>query len=456
MPRTANYVTADGAVHHNSGKSSGCVVELLKLASEQNPGRDGVKRARFACIRNTYPQLKDTTMQTFFQWVPPRLYGTYVASEHRYVVDRLIDGCEFEILFRALDREEHVSNLLSLELTAAWVNEAREVPWAIVQALTGRVGRYPGVVMGGCVHPCIIMDTNPPDDESWWYRKFEEERPESWALFKQPSGLDAAAENTRHLPANYYQRMVDTMDADAIEVYVHGKYGFLKEGKPVYPEYNDAVHCREMFKPIPGVLVYRGWDFGLTPACVFSQVTPGGQWVTFFEMTADTVGFDAFAESVLDEYARRWPELADTEVMDIGDPAGDARSAAAMHHEEATCFDIARKRGIRMRAGNQSESLRIASVKKALRTLVGGKPLAQVTPDAPKLRRGYQGRYEYRKMQISGSAARYHDKPDKNEYSHCHDANQYVAVHLFGASVRSAEVAAKRRKPLKYPPRTVV
>lgn len=455
MPRTSNYVTADGAVHHNSGKSSGCVIELIKLASLQAGPR---RRARFACIRNTYPQLKDTTMQTLFQWLPPSEYGTYYVSDHRYVIDKLEDGLEIEILFRALDREEHVSNLLSLELTAAWVNEAREVPWPIIQALTGRVGRYPSVVQGGCVRPCIIMDTNPPDDESWWYRKFEEERPSGWKLFKQPGGLDPNAENKSHLPAGYYERMVEAMDDDSAQVYVHGRYGFLKEGRPVYPEYVDSVHCLDKpFTPNPLVPVYRGWDFGLTPACAVSQLLPDGRWVTFGEFVADTVSFDSFAEAVLDGCATRWPSLAGAEWIDVGDPAGDQRSAAAMHSDAATCFDIARKRGIRMRAGNQSESLRLGSVRKALRTLVAGKPIAQVTPECKVLRRGYQGRYEYRKMRIAGAGDRYHDKPDKNEYSHIHDANQYVAVHLFGASVKAAQEALRRkREPIHYRPMTIV
>lgn len=39
---------------------------------------------------------------------------------------------------------------LSLELTGAWVNEAREIPWAVIKALQGRVGRFPAVTDGGC------------------------------------------------------------------------------------------------------------------------------------------------------------------------------------------------------------------------------------------------------------------------------------------------------------------
>src|SRR5579871_4267818 len=155
-----------------SGKSSGCVIELVKWAKRQ-PLVNGKRRARFAVIRNTYGQLADTTIRTFLHWLPDGVFGTYSKTDHLYRLNGL-DDLDAEILFRALDRPEHVANLLSLELTGAWLNEAREIPWAIVKALKGRVDRLPPRNEGGCVDPGIIMDTNPPDDDSWWYKLFEE------------------------------------------------------------------------------------------------------------------------------------------------------------------------------------------------------------------------------------------------------------------------------------------
>jgi hypothetical protein len=35
---------------------------------------------------------------------------------------------------------------------------------------------------------------------------------------------------------------------------------------------------------------------------------------------------------------------------------------------------------------------------------------------------------------------RYTDEPEKNEYSHVHDANEYVASRLFASRVRAAGV----------------
>jgi hypothetical protein len=108
-----------------------------------------------------------------------------------------LDDLEVEVLFRALDRPEHAANLLSLELTGAWVNEAREVPYAVIKALKGRVDRYPPRNEGGCVDPGIWMDSNPPEDASWWFHMFEENRTDDEAdarsveIFKQPSGRSA-------------------------------------------------------------------------------------------------------------------------------------------------------------------------------------------------------------------------------------------------------------------------
>ena len=44
----------------------------------------------------------------------------------------------------------------------------------------------------------------------------------------------------------------------------------------------------------------------------------------------------------------------------------------------------------------------------------------------PTLIKGFQGGYCYRRMQVSGE--RYDDKPEKNMYSHCHDALQYLML----------------------------
>ena len=98
-------------------------------------------------------------------------------------------GLELEVMFMALDRPEDVGKLRSLELTGGWMNEASQMDKAVLDMLTQRVGRYPSKRVGGPTWTGVIMDTNPPDDDSWWYKLAEEERPKDYKFFKQPGGL---------------------------------------------------------------------------------------------------------------------------------------------------------------------------------------------------------------------------------------------------------------------------
>jgi len=66
-----------------SGKSSGCVMEVVQWAARQ-PMIDGVRRSRFAVVRNTYRQLADTSIKTWLAWVPDGHFGLYAKSDHNY------------------------------------------------------------------------------------------------------------------------------------------------------------------------------------------------------------------------------------------------------------------------------------------------------------------------------------------------------------------------------------
>ena len=438
VPTIREFSRSDAAIRglmgpFGSGKSSGCVVDLVRRAMAQTPGPDGVRRTRWAVIRNTFPQLRDTTIRTFHQWLPPRIFGEWRVADHEYTITKLPDT-EIQVLFRALDRPDHISNLLSLELTGAWVNEAREVPWSVIRALLGRVGRYPAMKDGGPSWSGVWFDTNPPDDESWWFELFEDkvkpgtDQPNDMdvALFKQPSGLSDKAENLPNLKKGYYQDLASMYDEETAKVYIHGEYGYIKDGKPVFPEYVDSLHCGEC-KPVPGRTIYRGWDFGLTPACIFTQILPNGQWIIFDEMWDPDSGIDRFGDSVNEYCSREYPRF---KFEDIADPAGSQRAQT----NEKSCFDILKGKGIMVQPGTQDLTTRIESVRKPMRTLVGGNPQLLISQRCKMLRKGFQGRYQYKRLQVS--AEKYHEKPDKNDYSHVHDALQYVATKLFESRLK--------------------
>lgn len=438
-----------------SGKSSACAVEIPYRGQMQAPGRDGIRRTKWAVIRNTYGQLRDTTIKTFHQWLPPEYFGRYYVQDTRYVI-RGIPGCEMEVLFRALDKPEHVRNLLSLDLTGGWINEAREVPWAIMEALQGRIGRFPQMLDGGPTWFGLWADTNPPDSDSRWYKFFEEGEwresfdvlrrsdpmfanmvPEDFAaIFKQPSGLSPLAENLRNLRAGYYPLLQVGKSREWKKVYVDGEYGFVTDDKAVFPEFVDALHVKAI-EPIPGRTIYRGWDFGLTPCCGFSQLMPDGRWLIFDEMISESMGIDRFSDQVLTHCARTFRGPVDFD--DYGDPAGQQRAQT----DERTCFDIMQAKGIQIRPGLQSEQLRLESFRRALtKPIIAGEtygPTLVVHPRCKVTRKALMGGYHYRRM--STNTERYTDGPEKNHpYSDIMDANEYVATILFGPGLTDGSV----------------
>lgn len=460
------------------GKSSGCVMEIARRGIEQTPGPDGVRRSRFAVVRNSYRQLEDSTIKTFLQWFPPYTYGDWKPSAHSYTIRALTaapgePGAEIEVLFRALDRPDQIGNLLSTEYTGAWFNEGRDIPWAVWEAMMGRVGRYPAVRDGGCKWFGIFGDTNPPDTDSEWYKFFEEKDHTEdiealnaaidrlglkiphyttgtyYKCFKQPSGLGPNAENIANLPPLYYEKQRVGKTDDWVKVYLHGEYGFTVDGKPVFPEYSDTMHCPEdprlHPKTIDGAVMLRSYDFGLTPACVFSQLTPNCRWNVVDEIVATDMGFDEFSDTVLEHSARHYRGLA---FEDVGDPAGQQRAQT----DTKTCFQIAHAKGINMMAAPQTEQLRLESMRKPLRTLRDGRPQFTLHPRCVRLRKALLGGYHFRRMQVSGE--RFDVHPNKNAHSHVADACTYGAAWLFGSELRSRAVDDTDYRPSLLSDRT--
>jgi len=65
-------------------------------------------------------------------------------------------------------------------------------------------------------------------------------------------------------------------------------------------------------------------------------------------------------------------------------------------------------------------------VSQALNKMVDGRSGFLIDRRCPSLIKGFEGGYQYKRMEVSGE--RYADKPDKNMYSHIHDALQYLML----------------------------
>jgi hypothetical protein len=434
-----------------SGKSVACCVEILRRALAQKPSPDGIRRSRWAVVRNTNPQLRTTTIKTWESWFPETDWGRITWHPPPYVHHIRKGTLDLEVIFLALDRPEDVKKLLSLELTGVWLNEAREIPKAIVDACTMRVGRFPSMKDGGPSWYGVIADTNAPDEDHWWPIMAGEAplpdhisrdealmlvKPETWDFFVQPGAMretkgedglvlsyekNPKAENLPNLTPGYYPDIIRGKAKSWIDVYVMNRLGSISEGKPVYPMFAPEVHiARDGLLPTPGVPIVVGLDFGLTPAAVFAQLTRS-RWHILHELVAQDMGIVRFTELLRTEMATRFPGASFTV---YGDPAGDYRAQT----DERTPFQILRSGGIKAYPTNSNDvALRIEAVASALNRLVDGQPGFMVDARCVTLLRGFQGGYAYRRLQVSGSE-RHEDKPDKNRFSHVHDALQYALL----------------------------
>lgn len=422
-----------------SGKSTGCCIELFKKACEQAPSPDGLRHTRWAVIRNTYRELSDTTIKTWLYWFPEEYLGKFNWQSMTHHI-RYKD-VDMEVLFRALDRPQDIKKTLSMELTGAYINEAKEVPFGIISGLDDAIGRYPSMdaangFRGASWHG-MILDTNSPDDDHWWYKLDEQFRrgeldPKVWEFFTQPGGLverdgrfaeNPEAENQENLPQGYYLNRSVGKSKDHIRVYYCNQYGFVVEGKPVHPDYVDAVHCApEILRPVPGRTIYIGIDFGLTPACTLGQRLVNGRWHVIDELVTERMGITSFAQELRRKLSAEYPGYS----FDVGgDPAGSQEAQT----DERTCFQILETNGIPARPAyhNNDPILRREALDEPLRRMIDGKPGILISPKCTVLRKALAGGYCYKRLQVVGSD-RFHDKPDKNRFSHVAEASEYMLM----------------------------
>lgn len=172
------------------------------------------------------------------------------------------------------------------------------------------------------------------------------------------------------------------------------------------------------------------------PAAVFGQQTVAGQWRWIDELVTEDMGAVRFAE-VLGPILRN--RYAGYEIEIYGDPAGDSRAQT----DETTPFEILRSREIPAnKAPSNDPVLRHEAVALALNRMIDGKPGFLISPKCKITRKGMAGGYAYKRLQVSGDE-RFHDKPDKNKYSHPCEAGEYM---MLGAGEGRSVIPSLRNK----------
>lgn len=444
---------------YGSGKTTWAIQEIIKRTCEMPAWDNGKRSARWCIVRNTSGELQSTTLNSWMYW-----FGDLgdVHKRQKPILElfhRFNDGkgiIELDVLFLALDRPDDIRKLKSLELTGCYINEMCEVPQEVLKHMQGRVNRYPA--MQACPNGYwsgIIADTNPPDEDHWIVKDFEQTDNPKYALYKQPPGLykgedglwhtNPDAENIEHLKKGYYEDLATGNSKEFIKVFCLGQYGTVGTGKVVFPDFNSDLHAVDYLEAIQGQDIYLGWDFGLTPACVVVQLTTHGQLLVLKEYCCEDMGIKSFAESVVIPALKTdfpYCKIGDS----IADPAGHQRSQVM---EEMTCIGELCQLGINTIAARTNDiEPRLASVRYFLNKLTLGKPAFVIDKKkCPTLYKGFVKDYYYERLKVTGEE-RYRDRPSKNKSSHPHDALGYVCLELASERITEAKEGQKRYEPI--------
>lgn len=198
------------------------------------------------------------------------------------------------------------------------------------------------------------------------------------------------------------------------------------EGKPVYEDFNRSLHVSQhAVKPEPGISLLLGWDFGLTPACILAQLV-GRQLRILTEFIEENGSISKLAPVVRAHLHLNYlPWLnGDDKIINYVDPAGFQKAQT----DERTCADIMREHGFKkILPGPVGWEARRRAVEDYLTKTYGEGPGIIMSDEAcPVLIEGFGGgfRYPEKATEIEPRDIR----PEKNKYSHPHDALQYLAA----------------------------
>jgi hypothetical protein len=428
-----------------SGKTKALCARIMRHAQEQAPSpKDGLRYTRFALVRNTYPDLRRTTIRSWLELFPEHLYGRFNWGQP---INHAIsfDTVRLEVDFLALDRPEDVPRLRSTEYTGIAFNELSFIPKDLFDEADSRL-RYPPPEHGGPTWRGVIADTNAADEDHWLPIMTgdvdlppgltEDEIaaltwPNEWRLHRQPAaliekmdqhgivsgyGINVSAENLENLPKDYYQRMLRGKSKAWIDSRLMVRVVLVTEGQPVWPMFRREVHVSsEVLRPRLEYDVYVGLDFGRSPAAIFMQEI-NNRIFAQYELIGANEGASLFAPKVARFLDKNYPNCT---VHAYGDPKGRDKTQT----DERTAYEVFAHNGITVRPPPGLKQNMIATRVDAgaslLNEMVDGKPRFQSSPLCRTFNVGMAGRYHNERDEYGEL------KPCKNRFSHVCEGWQY-------------------------------
>ncbi len=438
-----------------SGTSSASCYKLAMLACEQPRWRDGVRRSRWFVVRNTYAELRDTTLATWLYWFPEEVYGDVVRTRpmiHKMRWGGPADPVEMEVFFLALDNVDDIKKLRSFEFTGGWFNEVEYIDKPIFDEAESRTGRYPpkAEIMEGSAWRGVIADMNAPSEDHWLPQMtaevpYPDDTPDDkrftwpgdWSYFVQPPALietfgpdgktivsyaeNPVSENRRNLNDGYHLEKARGKSKEWIDSRLMNRIVTVVDGDPVWPMFSRELHATTVLMPFnSNYEVVVSLDFGRRPTAIIAQEI-NHRVQCQREMRDYGIGAATFAPRLKAFLTQNYPGAR---LRFTGDPKGRDRGQA----DERTAYDIFEAHGMKITPApvkNNHLETRLEVVAYALQQLPNGHTRVLVSSaGCPTLVAGMAGKYHFKKNE-NGEAF-----PVKDKYSDPCDCLQYLLIYL--------------------------
>jgi hypothetical protein len=426
-----------------SGKTVGNFFKLVYMATLQEPWADGKKHVRAVVVRNTMPQLVDTTISSWMQWFQDGRAGKWEATKKNFTLR--FGDVEVEVLFRALDTEDDIARVLSLETTFVIIDEFVQIPQKIVQALSARCGRWKSPEGKSPTNWGMWGSSNPDTEDNWWYEALQKAEQadgtvtelrkqatnesvakgsaleeSSWTYFKQPSGLADGAENIDNLPGGikyYTSLMKDNTDA-WIQQFVYAEWGYSTAGLPVIRSFRPELHVAK--GPIafrPGLKLVAGYDPGMSSAMIFGQFDSFGRLSVLDELITEGYGTQRLiSDKIRPLLKSRFPGA---DFLISPDPAAGQR---AQKDERTVVDEIKKHYTVKIPTQNNQLPGRITAIEHFTTRITEDGAALQIDPRCVQLIRALRAGWRYN-IPNKGDPK---EVPLKNKASHPADAFSYL------------------------------
>jgi hypothetical protein len=420
-----------------AGKTRTNFSKAIRLAALQKQStQDGLRKFKLCTVHANYRQLWRSTLPSWFKLLP-KTAGEWNGAENgpaKHVTTfQLPDGTKvlFQIDFIAIGENAAEDVMRGYEPTAFFLNELDLLSEEVYTFARGRTGRYPDMAEGGPSWHGILADCNAPERTSWLYEKMFRTAPDNVLLLRQPGAIDQngklspQAENVPNLPPGYYDDQIKDQPEWYIARMVRNIPGFSRLGKPVYPEFTDALHYADReLEPIIGLPLGIGMDAGGSPAAALGQKAPNGQWRILDELVSEAgTGPIRFGRDVARLLRDRYPGWRTIHCW--ADPSA-AYGADKQMGESSWIEIVEQEAGVRVVPAPTNQQIpRLEAVRRPLTTLIDGQPGMLVSSRCPIIHEAFNSGYCYLLMQVPGPK-RYAEKPDKGPFSHVMNALEYL------------------------------